>query len=51
MRYAGVVVDISGGKLDRMFTYRIPERLEEQVRVGDQVEVPFGKATAGLLPS
>ncbi len=43
MRYAGVVVDISGGKLDRMFTYRIPERLEEQVRVGDQVEVPFGK--------
>ncbi len=43
MRYAGVIVDISGGKLDRIFTYRIPDELEGQVEVGSQVEAPFGK--------
>ena len=43
MRYAGVVVDISGGKLDRVFTYRIPEHLQGQVTVGAQVKGPFGK--------
>ena len=43
MRYAGVIVDVSGGRLDRVFTYRIPPRLEGQVTVGMQVEVPFGR--------
>lgn len=43
MRYAGVIVDISGGKLDKVFSYRIPEALAGQIAVGMQVEVPFGK--------
>lgn len=42
MRYAGVIVDILSGKLDKIFTYRIPEALREQIRVGMQVVVPFG---------
>ncbi len=42
MKYAGVIVDISGGKLDRVFTYRIPASLAGQVHIGVQVEVPFG---------
>ena len=44
MKYAGVIVDISGGKLDRAFTYRVPETLSGQLAVGMQVEVPFGPA-------
>lgn len=43
MNYAGVIVDISGGKLDKVFTYRIPENLSDRIAVGMQVEVPFGK--------
>lgn len=43
MKYAGVIVDISGGKLDKVFTYRVPDELFGQVTVGVQVEVPFGK--------
>lgn len=42
MKYAGVIVDILGGNLDRIFTYRIPESLKDRVEVGQQVEVPFG---------
>ena len=44
MYYAGVIVDISGGKLDRAFTYRVPPSLEGRLEVGMQVEVPFGPA-------
>lgn len=44
MKYAGVIVDISGGKLDRVFTYRIPEALADRLCVGMQAEVPFGPA-------
>lgn len=42
MKYASVIIDISYDKLDRPFSYRIPERLEREVVVGTQVEVPFG---------
>lgn len=40
--YAQVIVDIALEKLDRTFTYRIPENLQESLRVGMAVEVPFG---------
>ena len=43
MKYAGVIVDLSGGRLDKVFTYRIPPALREQIAVGMQVEVPFGQ--------
>ncbi len=41
-RYAGVVVDILSGRLDRIFTYAVPESLADRVEPGVQVEVPFG---------
>ncbi|MBP3702058.1 MAG: primosomal protein N' [Lachnospiraceae bacterium] len=41
--YAGVIVDITGGKLDKVFTYRIPDALADQITVGMQVIVPFGR--------
>lgn len=43
MRFANIIVDISHEKLDRPFQYIIPERLYDEVKVGCQVEVPFGK--------
>lgn len=41
-RYADVIIDIAHEKVDRVFQYRIPEELSEQVRPGVQVHVPFG---------
>lgn len=40
--YAEVVVDISSKKLDRLFVYRVPDALRDQLEVGHQVLVPFG---------
>ncbi len=40
--YAGVIVDISLEKLDRVFEYRIPKQLAEQVVPGTPVWIPFG---------
>lgn len=40
--YAGVIVDISLEKLDRVFDYRIPARLEGEIYPGVPVWVPFG---------
>ena len=41
--YAEVIVDISHEKLDRPFTYKIPESLAKTVEEGSLVEIPFGK--------
>ncbi len=41
MQYANVVVDLSAGALDRLFSYRVPEGM--QVDAGYQVLVPFGR--------
>ena len=43
MRYADIVVDISNKNLDKVFQYRIPPELEEQICVGVVVSVPFGQ--------
>ena len=40
--YADVIVDISFEKLDRIFQYGIPEHLKQQIKIGSQVEIPFG---------
>ena len=39
-QYANVIVDISAGALDRMFSYRVPEGM--QIVPGQQVRIPFG---------
>ena len=41
--YADVIIDISHKAVDKTFSYRIPEELEEEVTVGTPVMVPFGQ--------
>lgn len=43
MLFAEVIVDISIKSLDRPFQYLVPKEMEEQVLVGAQVIIPFGK--------
>ncbi|MBO5564878.1 MAG: primosomal protein N' [Lachnospiraceae bacterium] len=44
--FAQVIIDISHQRIDHPFTYRIPETLREKVRIGDVVQVPFGKGNS-----
>ena len=41
--YASVIIEISHESLDRTFEYKIPERLEGKIEVGNMVKIPFGK--------
>lgn len=41
--FADIIVDISHEKLDRPFEYIIPDELEDEVRPGSQVIIPFGR--------
>lgn len=43
MTYADVIIDISHEKVDRDFQYRIPAELEQEIKPGVVVTVPFGK--------
>lgn len=45
-KYADVIIDISTKNVDRVFQYRIPAPLEDAVKVGCRVAVPFGKSDA-----
>lgn len=47
-RYANIVIDIVHEKLDRTFQYRIPAWMEEQIQVGMEVIVPFGRGNRDL---
>lgn len=40
--YADIIIDISAGKLDKTFQYKIPESLTERIREGSRVSIPFG---------
>lgn len=42
--FADIIVDIQHEKLDRIFQYRIPGRLEAELKPGMEVIIPFGKA-------
>ncbi|SFQ16700.1 replication restart DNA helicase PriA [Lachnospiraceae bacterium XBB1006] len=46
--YAQIIVDLSIEKLDRPFTYHVPQELKEILRIGDLVEVPFGRGNRSL---
>lgn len=39
----GVLVELSNKNIDRLFDYLVPEYLENDIKVGIRVEVPFGK--------
>lgn len=41
--YANIIIDITHEKLDKIFQYRIPKDLEALIKIGQKVEVPFGK--------
>lgn len=43
MLYANVIIDISHEKVDKTFQYIVPEQFEENIKVGDCVNVPFGR--------
>ena len=43
MIFANVIVDISHEKLDKTFQYIIPEHLQEYIRPGVRVDIPFGR--------
>ncbi len=40
--YADIIIDISHEALDRVFEYRVPPNLCNDISVGDLVEIPFG---------
>ncbi len=42
-QYADIIIDLSVKNVDRIFQYRIPDRLKELVKPGVQVIIPFGK--------
>ncbi len=42
-RYASVIIDIALEKLDRPFSYRIPEELDAVIEEGMEVTIPFGR--------
>lgn len=42
MLFADIIIDISHEKVDRPFQYRVPEELEDRIRIGMVVEIPFG---------
>ena len=41
-QYARVIIDISHEKVDRPFTYRIPDSLCGVIKAGSRVRIPFG---------
>ena len=47
--YAEVIVDIEHEKLDRPFTYRVPEADDDSCVPGSCVRIPFGSGERELL--
>ncbi|MBO6214962.1 MAG: primosomal protein N', partial [Lachnospiraceae bacterium] len=43
MKYATVIIDISHEKVDRGFSYYVPEELSDRIVIGSPVVVPFGR--------
>lgn len=41
----GVLVELSNKNIDKMFDYSVPKYLEDDIKIGIRVEVPFGKQT------
>ncbi|GAA0734688.1 primosomal protein N' [Clostridium oceanicum] len=46
--YAKVIVNNSSIKLDRLFTYKVPDELLGKLQIGHRVKVPFGKGNRKL---
>lgn len=48
-QYADVIIDTTARALDREFQYRVPQHLTGRIRVGSQVEVPFGNGDRRMM--
>ncbi|NLO82214.1 MAG: primosomal protein N' [Clostridiales bacterium] len=46
--YAGVIIDQVHPMVDRIFHYKVPESMAEQIKIGMRVQVPFGGANKKL---
>ena len=40
-----VLVELSNRNIDKYFTYNVPKEIQDNVKVGIRVKVPFGKQT------
>ncbi len=40
--YVGIIVNNEAVKLDKIFTYKVPDNLKDDILVGHRVKVPFG---------
>lgn len=47
-QYAGIVVNNESIQVDKIFTYKIPDKLIEILKVGHRVKVPFGKGNKNI---
>lgn len=48
--YAQILTDVNNRKLDRLFTYRVPEKLRNSVKKGSKVEIAFsGRILHGFV--
>ena len=41
----GVLVELSAKAVDKVFDYNVPKNLEDSIKIGIRVLVPFGKMT------
>ena len=41
----GVLVELSSKNIDRVFDYKVPKDLENKIKIGIRVAVPFGRQT------
>ena len=41
----GVLVELSSKNIDRVFDYKVPKELEDKIKIGIRVSVPFGRQT------
>ena len=42
-KYADIIIDISHEALDKVFQYRVPFSLQEKLKIGSKVQIPFGR--------
>ena len=42
-KYVGAVVNNEAFAVNKIFTYKIPERLQSKLKIGHRIKVPFGR--------
>lgn len=42
-KYAGVIINNESSKVDRPFTYLIDENMQQHIKIGQRVKIPFGR--------